>query len=201
MINTKFLIAASLSLTLAGCGSMGANTSMYSVHQPVVARTNYAIDINTNGGGGITSSEEGRMAEWFDALRLGYGDRISVDYGDSYSNPVMQQSISRIASKYGMAVSETAPLTPGNITPGTARIIVTRSKASVPSCPDHSTTSDTNFNSSTSSNYGCAANSNLAVMVADPEDLVRGRQTNPINASGTNAAIKANRDKRQGATK
>jgi pilus assembly protein CpaD len=31
------------------------------------------------------------------------------------------------------------------------------------------------FNSNTSSNYGCAVNSNLAAMVANPADLVLGR--------------------------
>ena len=53
MRNMKFLTAVAASLTLAGCaaGSLGTtNTSMYSVHQPVVERTNFAIDLNSDGG-------------------------------------------------------------------------------------------------------------------------------------------------------
>ena len=53
-------------------------------------------------------------------------------------------------------------------------MIVTRSTASVPSCPDWAAKSDTNLGNATSSNYGCATNSNIASMVADPEHLIRG---------------------------
>ncbi len=197
MQNTKFLIAASLSLTLAGCGAMGANTSMYSVHQPVVERTNYAIDVNTDGSG-ISMAERTRVGEWFDALKLGYGDRIALDYGDGYPSAATRQVVSDFADKYGMLVGDTAPVTVGNVAPGTVRIVVTRSKASVPSCPDLHKTTESNYNASNSSNYGCATNTNLAAMIADPEDLVRGRSTAPIDGNGGNAAINANRAKKNG---
>ena len=49
MQKVTFLIAASLGL--AGCGTLPTNTSMYSVHQPVVERTNYAIDLAADGNG------------------------------------------------------------------------------------------------------------------------------------------------------
>ena len=55
------------------------------------------------------------------------------------------------------------------------RVVVSRMKASVPGCPDFSRVSEPEFESNTSSNYGCAVNSNLAAMVANPADLVRGQ--------------------------
>lgn len=64
MRNMKFLTAVAASLTLAGCaaGSLGTtNTSMYSVHQPVVERTNFAIDLNSDGGG-ISTAEQTALA-------------------------------------------------------------------------------------------------------------------------------------------
>jgi pilus assembly protein CpaD len=82
MKNSQFLIAAAFGLTLSGCGAMGDNTSMYSVHQPVVERSNFVLDVNA-GGSGIVGAEKIRVAEWFDALELGYGDRVSIDYGGS----------------------------------------------------------------------------------------------------------------------
>jgi pilus assembly protein CpaD len=194
MIKSKFLIVTSLSLVLAGCSTLDANTSMYSVHQPVVERTNYAIDVNT-AGGGISSSERVRVSEWFDALKLGYGDRIALDYGDGYSNAAAKQDVAELADRHGMLLVDTAPVTPGNVAPGTVRIVVTRSKASVPGCPDNSKTSDRNYNSAVSSNYGCAANSNLAAMIADPEDLVRGQQTDPMDGNTGKKAIDALRVK------
>ncbi|RYD61198.1 MAG: pilus assembly protein CpaD, partial [Sphingomonadales bacterium] len=51
------------------------------------------------------------------------------------------------------------------------------------------------FSQSTTSNYGCATNSNLAVMVADPGDLVRGVPGAPASDPTTGTrAVKALRD-------
>lgn len=197
MRNMKFLITASLGITLAGCGSLGNNTSMYSRHQPVIERTNYALDVNVDGGG-IPSDEQRRMGEWFDAIQLRYGDRVAVDYGSGYANVATQQAISDAAADRGILVSDTAPVTSGPVTPGTVRVVVTRSKASVPSCPDWRTTSDSNFNTSNHSNYGCSINSNLAAMVADPEDLVRGRKNGALDNNSGKAAINAYRAKTGG---
>jgi pilus assembly protein CpaD len=179
-MRAKLLITASLAFTLAGCGTMGATTSnpsVYSVNQPVVERTNYAMDVNLDGYSGINPVERGRLSEWFDALDLGFGDRISVDYGDGGANAATQEDVAQLASLHGMIMSETPPVTEGNVAPGTARIIVTRSTASVPDCPNWSKTTEANYNSGTHPNYGCAVNGNLAAMVADPEDLVRGRKS------------------------
>ena len=82
MMKTKFLIAAAIGLSVAGCSAMGANTSLYSANQPVVTRTTYAIDINSDGPNGISAPEKTRLAEWLNALNVGYGDRVSVDFGD-----------------------------------------------------------------------------------------------------------------------
>ncbi len=197
MRNMKFLITVSLSFALAGCGSLGNNTSMYSAHQPVVERTNYAIDVNVDGNG-IPVGEQRRMGEWFDALQLGYGDRVSIDYGSGYASAAAQKLVSAAAADRGILVSDTAPVTSGQVVPGTIRVVVTRSKASVPSCPNWSTTSDSNFNSSNHSNYGCSTNSNLAAMVADPEDLVRGRENKKLDSNSGTKAVNAHRTKTTG---
>lgn len=197
MHSSKILIAAGLSFALAACGSMGSNTSMYSAHQPVVERTNYAIDVAADGGD-ISIEEQRRMAEWFDGLRLGYGDRVAVDFGEGYANGATKKTVAKIAADHGILVSEAAPVTAGRIAPGAVRVVVTRSSASVPSCPDWSTETDGNFNSSNHSNHGCATNSNLAAMVADPEDLVRGRENTKLNANSGTKAVDAYRAKTGG---
>lgn len=183
MMNSKnVLIAVGLSLMASGCSSIGAtgeNTTMYSVHQPVVDRTNYAIDVNVGGGNGLAASERTRVAEWFQALQLGYGDRIAIDFGGGYADYDIQKSVADLAAEYGMKLTETAPVVAGDVVPGTARIVVTRSRASVPTCPDLSKTTPANYNSANPANYGCATNGNLAAMIADPEDLVRGRDGRP----------------------
>src|SRR3546814_17194182 len=78
----------------------------------------------------------------------------------------------RSLGNYGMLLSDVAPVTAGSVPGGTVRIVVSRSVASVPGCPDWRDTQEADLNGGTSSNYGCAVNSNLAAMVANPQDLV-----------------------------
>ena len=195
MKRALFLIAASLSL--AGCGTLPTNTSMYSVHQPVVERTNFAIDLASDGSG-IASADQVRLNEWFDALGLGYGDRISIDNGNGYASSDAARDVAAAAAKRGMLMTDTAPTTPGAIAPGNIRVVVTRSQASVPSCPDWSTTHENNYNTGNHSNHGCASNSNLAAMVADPEDLVRGRESGRLDRNSGKAAVNAYKTKTGG---
>ncbi len=183
-MKAKIIAATALAFCLAGCGSLGANTSMYSTNQPVVERTNYAIDVNLDSYSGIADPERSRVADWFDTLKLGFGDKIALDYGDGSASAAAKQQVASLAAEHGMVLADTAPVTAGYIAQGTARIVVTRSKASVPNCPNWEKPNDANFNSSNHPNYGCAVNSNMAAMVSDPEDLVRGRESSARNSRG-----------------
>ena len=50
-----------------------------------------------------------------------------------------------------------------------------------PSCPDWSKTGGGDSANQTDSNFGCAAETNLGLMVADPGDLVRGAPMGPAD--------------------
>lgn len=178
-------VALSLGTLLAGCGGIAQNTQLESVHQPVVSRTNYTLDVTTNPGG-LSLPEARRLAGWFEAMDLRYGDRISID--DPLSSGATRAAVEAVAGRFGLLVGDTAPVTPGMVNAGTARIVVTRTSAQVPGCPDWSAKSDTNFKNATSTNYGCASNANLAAMVADPEHLLKG-------ASGPSRTVVMSGDK------
>ncbi|HTG38690.1 CpaD family pilus assembly protein [Sphingomonas sp.] len=179
---------------LAGCGGT-MNQSVESVHQPVVTRTDYTLDL-MSGPDGLSPGEGARLAGWLTALDARYGDRLHIDHGGA-SDIRAQAEVADVAGRHGILLSDGAPVTPGALTPGTIRVIVVRASASVPGCPDHSRTYQPNFDQHTSSDYGCAVNSNLASMVAQPEDLVRGRTgsglVDPMTAS---KPIQALRDRK-----
>ena len=166
-------LALALGVGLAGCASK--NRSLDSVHQPVVQRTNYTLDVNA-GPGGLSVPEQRRLADWFEAMDLRYGDRIAID--DPMVNPATRASVEAVASRHGLLVTGDAPPTPGYVNAGQARVVVTRTSAHVPGCPNWGTKFDTNWNNSTASGYGCAINGNLAAMVANPEHLVKGASGN-----------------------
>ncbi|MEW4448628.1 CpaD family pilus assembly protein [Qipengyuania sp. JC766] len=185
-------VAVSLGLALASCGGMPDNASLYSVHQPVVERTNFTLDVQS-GPGGLTVPEQQRLDAWFEAMGLGYGDRVSID--DPANSGATRDAVMRLAERRGVMVAQGAPATVGYVEPGQTRIVITRSSAYVPGCPDWSAKSDMNYNNATSSNYGCATNTNLAAMVANPQDLIEGQSgTGTTVVSTSNKAIDTYRE-------
>jgi pilus assembly protein CpaD len=164
------IAAIALSLGLAACNPGPHNRSLNSVNQPVVERQNFTLDVATMGDG-LTIAEQRRLAGWFDTLDLRYGDRVALD-GPLGSG--VRDHVAALASRHGLLLSDGAPVTEGFVAPGNVRVVVTRARAYVPNCPDWDDKFASNLNNSTSKNYGCAVNGNLAAMVANPEHLLEG---------------------------
>jgi pilus assembly protein CpaD len=137
---------------------------------------------------GVPAAEQARLGAWFDSIGLTYGDHVTIDEARGYQSAGARRDVAKVASEHGLLVAEDgAPMTEGNIAPGTIRVVASRSTASVPGCPEWS---DPGIESPvrTGTNYGCAMNANLAAMIANPDDLIRGR-----DAAGHGAAIIAGR--------
>jgi len=194
---SKALIIA-LGLTVTACGSNTANRTVYSERQPVVTRSHLVLDLNTSASGEISSEEQRRLADWFEALELGYGDRVSIDDPGYQRGGAAGEAVEAMVAQSGLLLSEIAPVTSGSVPPGAIRVVVSRSTAEVPGCPDWSHRSHTDFQARTSANYGCATNGTMSAMIADPEDLVRGQSTNEVDQVRASKAIKAYRDSEVG---
>jgi len=185
-----------LGAAVAACGTTtGApeiNRSLYSVNQPVVQRTDYVLDLAT-GPDGVPATEIGRLHGWFQGLQVSYGDRIAIDEAGGYGDGTVREAIAAAAGRYGLLLDDQPPVTAGAIQPGTVRVVVSRTTASVPNCPNW----EGRFTglSATSPNFGCAINSNLAAMVADPNDLVLGQTDSGTgDPRATSRAIRSYRD-------
>lgn len=166
--------ALSLGLTMAACTGDGpVNSSLNSVRQPVIDRSNFTLDVAA-GAGGLSIPEKARLSDWFETLELGYGDRVAIDA--AYSSDAVREDVAALAGRHGLLLSEGAPLTQGQVAPGNIRVVVTRSKARVPGCPDWSDQFSVTLENATNDNFGCSVNSNIAAMVADPEHLLLGAQ-------------------------
>jgi len=180
-----------IALALSACGT--ENRGLSSVHQPVVQRTDYVYDVA--GAGGLEQTDVKRLAGWFEALKIGYGDRVSVDTSSAGDTRAARDAVAALAARYGLLLDETAPVTSGEIAPGSVRVVVSRVTASVPNCPDWSRASQPDMTGHASSNYGCATNSNLAAMIANPEDLISGRSGSPVSSTlASSKAVKTYRE-------
>lgn len=169
-------LVLSLGLALASCGGMPTNRTVYSVKQPVVERSTVVLDVSTNASG-LPVNEQRRVASWFEAMDLRYGDKVSVE--DPLDRPETHAAVADVAGRYGILLTDAAPVSGSELQPGQARVAITRSRATVPGCPDWSATSDASLGNGISPGYGCANNSNLAAMVANPEDLIKGQKGSP----------------------
>ena len=176
---TTFAALIAVGLGAGGCAlapnemHAGNNPSVYSLHQPVVQRTDFVFDVEASPQG-VPTAELARLDGWFSSIDLRYGDRIAIDAPHGYDYPAARADVARVAGKYGLLLAETAPVTTGVVQPGTVRIVASRATASVPGCPlwdDPGVVATT----ATATNYGCALNSNVAAMVANPDDLVLGQ--------------------------
>ena len=105
------LCASALAVSLGACsGEM--NQSLYSTKQPVVERTHYTLDL-AGGPGGLPISEQRRLAGWFEALDLGYGDRVTIE--EDTASAATIDNVGAIVERYGIMLSDLAPVTEGKL--------------------------------------------------------------------------------------
>lgn len=189
-----WLMASAVALAPAGPALAKAKPGTRGVeapNQPVVQRTDFVFDATPDGYSSLSKAEATRLLDWFDAIGLGYGDRVAlVD-----APPRVAGAVSDLVARYGLLVSDRAPATVGDAPSGAIRVVVSRSTASVPGCPDWSHHNELDLVGGLTNEYGCAVNGNLAAMIADPEDLVRGRETrSALRGAVASRAVKAFRD-------
>ena len=192
----KTLSLALLASALTACGHVNTTvddprSGLLPVNVPVVERSDYAFDLAT-AGGGLSAEDTARLDGWFRGLGLGYGDTVYLD--GAYAEAA-RPDIARVAGNYGLMVSPGAPVTAGRVPDGAVRVVVSRSRASVRGCPNWSAPSQPNYENHMHSNLGCAVNSNIVAMVANPSDLVHGRAGEPVSDAQTaNKAIELYRN-------
>jgi pilus assembly protein CpaD len=190
-VTIKSLPLVGMALLLSACGTV--NRGLESVHQPVVQRSDYVIDL-ASANDGLAPGEGERLEGWFRSIGLAYGDRIAVD--DPSGLGAARGDVATLLYPRGMMVTKGAPITAGAIPAGTVRVVVSRSTATVSGCPDWSRPAAPEMVGSTMSNYGCANNAALAAMVADPLDLVQGRALDgAIDATSSSKAIQSFRNR------
>jgi pilus assembly protein CpaD len=176
------IILIALCSSVAACNTPElADKGLAAVNAPVVTSADYVFDAAAPDGA-LAPGESDRINGWFQGLGLGYGDTIFVD--GPYADAARGQ-VAAIAADYGMAVSPGAPVTAGAIGPGAVRVVVSRRRAEVPYCPNWSLPSQPNYDNRNMSNFGCGVNSNLAAMVANPQDLLHGREGSGVGDTST----------------
>lgn len=177
------------SAALAGCastvGPVGYN-GIGNPHVAEVAQVTHTLDLATSGSG-LAAGEGDRAADWLASIGFGYGDRAYLADGGGNAGAARDQ-LARSIGRYGLVLSDAAPVTSGLVAPGSVRLVVLRAEATIAGCPAWRGT-DTMLGRD-ARGFGCATAANMAAMIADPNDLLAGKSA-PDTGSSSATAVKA----------
>lgn len=140
---------------------------------------------HTFGQNGLGATERRRLDKFINEISLGYGDQVVIRARRGEESPAALAVTRHFRRNNVVAkIIETPRL---DTRAGPVLVEVGRYVITPPRCPDWTKPSGTDSNNTVSSNWGCATAVNLDRMVANPGDLVHGRELGP--ADGTYATF------------
>jgi len=133
--------------------------------------------IKFDGGRDVPSDAEyDRFDEFVNAINLGYSDEVVLRGSARQRRAALAAYLERL----GLPVTiKTDPGTPEERASNTVDVAVSRYVVTPPACPNWSNFDGDENRNTPGSNYGCAVDSSLGYMVANPRDLVQGRTMGP----------------------
>lgn len=156
--------------------------------EPRADLVQYSHDVAFAAGGArLTNGQRQRLDTFLARLESGYGDRFYVVAGRGRRGEP-KEAAARLGERRRQAVMAFLELRRLRVLPiriefgidapvGEAvKVIVRRYVVTLPGCPDWTGRPGISYANTPSSNFGCATATNLGLMVADPGDIVAGRQ-------------------------
>jgi pilus assembly protein CpaD len=127
------------------------------------------------------------IQEMATAGRIRPADRVTIAASGPPSLAEQRTAaVSRELLRYGI-VAEASP--PETVPANHAILGIGRYAVSLPPCPNWSSPPGAEYTNAHTSNWGCAAATNLGLMVASPADLVSGRPLGPTEGMPAASAV------------
>jgi pilus assembly protein CpaD len=187
-----WLVAASLALALAGCATPppapltdGRTTELpnpIQISSKTMTHTvRYAAGSATPGPAEIAA-----LNDFLKTNEAERGDPIQVERGSTALDEKRGAKLAQSLTRHGMipTVAVAADLSAGEL-----RLSYERFVAGAPDCPNWSKAPGNDFANTLHSDFGCSTANDLAAMVADPRDLIRGRDLPPEAGDSALAAL------------
>jgi pilus assembly protein CpaD len=203
LLNRKNRIAGVIALALlaAGCSADATNWSpAASPKANKVELVHLTHDIAFFG----TEAEadgvaRGSLESFLARHEVGYGDRIYVIAAPRDPGPVAvarAENVARLLARRGLqpTVLPHAEWAGQPASRNALRVLVHRFVVRSPACPDFRKPGAADYGNTESSNFGCANAVNLGLMVADPRDLVEGRDSGHSDGERAAAATRRYRE-------
>ena len=171
-----------LPLALAACGGGQARTEDHRINHPIaVARTVSTLALASDGRGGVAADAEGLRRFVVEHARRGHGP-VEVR-----GAPADVAAAARLLAGAGLRAADLLPI-PSASGPGGGVTLRFDAHAALPSeCGAFASDRDSLFanpHNRVSSEWGCATQRNLGLMISDPADLLRMRGGPSASSSG-----------------
>lgn len=143
---------------------------------------------------GLTDAERRHLAEFLVAAGRRFGDPVEIPAATPDMPELVRERLAAVSatlSEFGFR-----PVPKADLALSTLDAIPVRTgywRVTSPPCPDWTKAPGLDFANTGTSNFGCANVTNLGLMVADPGDLVRGRDAGYADGTAAARAVEAYR--------
>jgi pilus assembly protein CpaD len=142
----------------------------------------------------LSSEESQKLSAFLDNAQVTADDHVYIEEPAS-GDRLAAQRIGQIAHQLAArGIGVRALPAKGDIPADQLTVLVERYVVTPPNCPDWTKDPVADHENEVYSNFGCANVTNLGLMVADPRDLVIGRQMGPEVGNPALAGIERYRD-------
>jgi pilus assembly protein CpaD len=170
--NRSFLVLV-LTLFVGACAPVTTYTDAEAPKRLKLDSSTAQLDAHfAPGSAKLSAADAAHLRQLAATGGIGPADRVTIAVAGTPD--LAKQRVASIASvllHYGVVVVA-QPV--AQVPPDRAIILVTQTLVTLPACPNWSKSSSTDFGNQPSSNFGCATESNLGMMVANPSDLASG---------------------------
>ena len=137
----------------------------------------------------LAQGEQEKLGAFLQAAQVTTDDPVYLEgaAGDRLSAARIG-ALARDLTRQGYAVA-TLPAAPEAVPKNALLVVVERYVVTPPDCPNWTKSPSGDHENAQTSNFGCSDATNLGLMVADPRDLVIGRQLGPAGAAQAGLAI------------
>lgn len=190
-MKTRLILCLALACgALAGCDSPGEWSA---AEAPRQLRVDFQRLTHTAGFAAsatqLARSEQESLSAFLQAAQVTTDDPVYLE--GTPSDRLSDARISALArdlTRQGYSVA-TLPAAPDAVPRNALLVVVERYVVTPPDCPNWTKSQSGDHENASNSDFGCSNINNLGLMVADPRDLVIGRQLGPAGAGQAALAI------------
>jgi len=185
----RYLLTLALTLGVGACAPVTSYTDAEAPKHLSLDTATTQLDLRfAPGTASLSPVDAARLRRLAASGRIAPGDRVMIaTAGPPHLAEARAGAVLKVLQSYGIA----AVATTANMPPNHGVIEVTRTLVTLPPCPNWSKRPNADFDNQPSSNFGCATETNLGMMVANPTDLASGLPVGP--SAGQPAAAAVNR--------